>query len=518
MKSFKKILALCLALALVLSVVACGKEESTANNADSSNESSNSSSSSSSSTDSNAGTSTDNVPANDNNSATNDEIIIGTWWVQYYDSSHSSVEDDPSYVTSIDAEGDDEATLRQKELNRNIANLKLTNVGTIEQKYGVEFYWKNLTYTGVKESINTSILAGSPDCDIYLVDAGMAIPAQMNGLAIDLKTILPADDDLFTDQNNIAFLDLGDGKACILMRQEAQKQVEATYPLGFNMQMLEDNNLTDPRELWERGEWTWDKFIEYCQILTQDTDGDGQIDQYGFCGFANDVLGQLMMSNGTNIANGTTETLTSNATGEALQMMYDMYNTYNVCYPYDHEGNDSDSMRNQYTEGNVAFFPIAAWIASGNGDYDYDGALGYTLPFDTAYVRWPVGPSGDKETNAGKNLTAGEFYIIPAGVTEPEKVYGVLYDMWNWYQDDTSIRDSKETLHWWYGVTAKDVELRELNFNVMADCGSKTTFDLWESLGFSYDIKSLINGTVTPAQFQETYKQQVQDGLDAYFN
>ena len=36
-------------------------------------------------------------------------------------------------------------------------------------------------------------------------------------------------------------------------------------------------------------------------------------------------------------------------------------------------------------------------------------------------------------------------------------------------------------------------------------------------MGISYDFISLIRGEVTPAQFQETYKQQIQDGLDAYF-
>lgn len=487
MKNLKKFLALGLAAAMTLSMAACGK-----------------------------GGATNGGNGGNSASATNDDISIGTWWVQYYDSTQAK-EDAPDWQSNQDAEGDSAETLETKAFNRSICEMKFANVDKIEQKYGVTFHWDNLTFAGVKESINTSILAGSPDCDIYLVDAGMALPAQMNGLALDLKTVLPEDADIFNEQKIISYLDMGDGKVCILMRQEAQKQVEATYPLGFNMQMLADNNLEDPRDLYERGEWTWDKFIEYCKVLTQDTDGDGQIDQYGYCGYENETLEQLMMSNGANIASGQTETLSSAGVAEALQMMSDMYNVYNVCYPYDFEGNASDSMRNQYTEGNIGFFPIAAWIASGNGDYDYGGTTGTTLPFDTAYVRWPVGPSGNKDSNAGKNLTAGEFYIIPAGVVEPEKVYNVLYDMWNWFDGDISIRDDKKALNWWYGVTAKTEELQNANFDVMKDCGANTTFDLWNSMGFTYDLQSLIKGETTPAQFQETYKQQVQDGLDAFY-
>lgn len=483
MKNVKKFLALGLAAAMTLSAAACGKDNGS--------------------------------------TATNDVIDIGSWWVQPYDSDDKK-EDSADYVTNQIKEGDDEATIETKEFNLAIAEMKWDNVAKIEETFGVKFYWQNLTYTGVQESINTSILAGKPDCDIYLVDTGMAIPAQMNGLALDLRTVLPEDADVFTDQKIATYLDLGDGKVCIIKRVEAQDLVAGTYPLGFNIQMLEDNGLEDPRDLWERGEWTWDKFIDYCQTLTQDTDGDGQVDQYGYCGYMMETLEQLMMSNGTGIAIGKTETLTSAPTGEALQMMYDMYNTYNVCYPYDYEfngGNPSDSMRNQYTQGNVAFFPIAAWIASGNNDYDYGDTTGSWLPFDTAYVRWPVGPSGNKDTNAGKNDTSGEFYIIPNGVIEPEKVYNVLMAYWNWFDGDTSIRDDKKALNWWYGVTARSTELQDLNFDVMRDCGAHSTLDLWTSLnvGFGTDLEYLIDGSTTPAQWQETYKQPFQDGLDAYF-
>ena len=221
-----------------------------------------------------------------------------------------------------------------------------------------------------------------------------------------------------------------------------------------------------------------------------------------------------MMSNGGSIAAGTTETLSSAPVGEALQMVQDMYITYNVCYPYE---NNSDTMRFIYRNGNIGFWPGAAQIAASNADYDYNGAVGTTLEFDTCYVQWPVGPSGNQETNKGK-ITSGEFYIIPAGVENPEMVYNFLYDMWNWYDGDTSIRDDEETLYWWYAVTDKDPEIQDQNFDVMFDCGSREQFDLWNSMGIEYDLESLINGTVTPAQFQETYKQQIQDALDAYFN
>jgi hypothetical protein len=488
MKALKRWIALGLSIMMVLAVVGCGSGASpSAGTADTADK-----------TDTEGGTSSEPQTTGVASNWPRD-VNIGTWWIQYYDSSHTAVEDDPSYSGTLAAE------------------LKLENVRKIEEETGAKFYWQNLTFEGVKESINTSILAGSPDCDIYLVDLNFGIPAALNGLALDLKTVLPEDSDIFTDQVVARYLDLGDGKASLIKRVEKASTVEATYPLGFNKQLLDNNNLEDPRDLYARGEWTWEKFIEYCQVLTQDTDGDGQIDQYGYGGFSDDTFGQLLMSNGAHIATGTTEELSSAATGETLQMVYDMYNTYKVCYPYDMESDDhAATMRWTYTQGNVGFFPIAAWIAGEKADYDVNGDKGTTLAFDTIYVQWPVGPSGDAATNAGK-VSAGEFYIIPAGIPDPDKVYNILYDMWNWYDGDTTLRDDPEANAWWYGVTGKTEEIQNNNFDIMYDVGSRETFELWNNLGVSYDFKSLIGGSVTPAQFQETYKQQVQDALDAYF-
>lgn len=486
MHNMKKLVALGLVAAMTLSLAACGKKD--------------------------PGT-----------GVVNNDISVGTWWTNMTFNSGDTIDKSVDWQNA-QLKGDETPEQEEEKLfNQHVAELKFDNLHAVEERYGITFHYDNITYTGVQESINTSILAGTPDCDIYLVEPAMGIPAQMNGLALDLRTILPEDADIFNEQKYMTYLDMGDGKVCIIKRVEAQGAVEATYPLGFNMQMLADNNLEDPRDLYERGEWTWDKFIEYCTVLTQDTDGDGQPDQYGYCGYMAETLEQLMMSNNTTIAGGTTETLTSAATGEALQMMYDMYNTYKVCAPYDYEyngGNPSDSMRNEYTKGKIGFFPIACWIASGNGDYDLDGSKGYTLPFDTAYVRWPVGPSGDKDLNPGKNETSGEFYIIPVGVAEPEKVYNVLFDIWNWFDGDFSIRDDKKTLNWWYGSTASDPELQVANFECMKDCGTHVGFDLWTSLNIDSlgtDIEHLIDGTMTVAQFQEAHKQQYQDALDSLY-
>jgi ABC-type glycerol-3-phosphate transport system substrate-binding protein len=424
-------------------------------------------------------------------------IVIGLWWDRYYDSTSKALEDNPSYQG---LESD---------------QLMFDVVKKVEEKYNVTIEYVNMTYIGLRESVNTSILAGTPECDIYLVDTSIGIPAAMNGYCIDLKTILPQDSDIFGKKVVMNYLDLGDGKASMMKPVAAQSLVEATYPLMFNLQMIQDANLEDPRELYKRGEWTWDKFIEYCQKLTKDSNGDGIIDVYGYGGFQVETFDSLMMSNGTHVATDAKENFSSPEVGEVLKLMQDMYLTYKCAYPYD-SVDPSNTMRWLYRDGKVAMCPGAAWILAQNADYNWDGTAAAALDFDMCFVPWPVGPSGNQETNKMK-LSAGEYYMIPVGTKDPELVYNVFYDFTNWYNFDTTIRDDAETLGWWYGVTGRTPEIQNQNFDVMFQCGLREQFDLVDSLTINPDFAGFFNGDYTPAQFQETYKQQYQDALDRYF-
>ena len=68
------------------------------------------------------------------------------------------------------------------------------------------------------------------------------------------------------------------GKHYSLSVQQIQVQL-----LWYNRAVFERYGIEKtPYELWKDGEWTWDKFVEIAKELTQDIDGDGQTDMYGF--------------------------------------------------------------------------------------------------------------------------------------------------------------------------------------------------------------------------------------------
>ncbi len=57
--------------------------------------------------------------------------------------------------------------------------------------------------------------------------------------------------------------------------------VNQPYIIAYDKAPFVDSNLPTPVELYEAGEWTWDKFLEYVDFFTSDTNLDGKIDRWG---------------------------------------------------------------------------------------------------------------------------------------------------------------------------------------------------------------------------------------------
>lgn len=418
-------------------------------------------------------------------SETTRTISVGTWFTHYYDSTHHDIYENPEVA------------------NPETAQMMLDNIRRIEDKYNVKIEFVNLTWDGTIESINNSIMAGSPDCDIYETDLQFGIPAALNGYAMALEDFVPADDDIFTDQIVFKYLTIEGIDKTYLFNGNAVNC--GGFPLAFNMDMLDEVGLENPQDLYDRGEWTWDKFREYCRILTGDTDGDNNIDRWGFTSWFTDTLENLLMSNGAHIAGGKTESLSSPATVECFDFMYQLYQVDKTAKPWDPDNWDINV--SCYTDGTVGFWGTAAWVQN---NYGLSSATG----FEIGIVPWPVGPSGNAETN-NMVTTSGNWYIIPVGVERPELVYQVMKEYTNWYDGDLDYRDDTE----WY----ENCMETERNFSYLKMMGERTPwFDLWRNVpDFNAPyamISPVADQALTAAQATEQYKQIVQDFLDIYLN
>ena len=423
-------------------------------------------------------------------------ITLAVWWDMYYDSDDEGWESNPG------------ATGKESDI------MRYDNVKVIEDTYNVTFEFVNPTYAGTIDSLNNSILAGEPDFDIYTVELGFGVPAVMNGLACDLRDVLDPDDPLLTHDDPIMnFVDLSNGAVSLLYAKGAENQVDHVYNLAFNLQMIEEANLEDPRDLVERGEWTWDKFREYCQVLTRDIDGDGVTDVYGYGGWLGDFLPYWFMSNGTYVAATATENFSSAEVGETLKFLQDLYITDKVAYPIPEESG-WDVCRWLYRDKKVAFCTTTTWILDSYKDYTEADP---NLDFDMVFIPYPIGPSGNAETNSTQ-LANSNYWMIPSNVEDPKLVYNVLRQYVNWFQGDTELRDDPDELEWHYVTTSNKFDLQEENFEVMLEYGSRTMVDFLQVFINDIPFRQFLDGEYTPAQLQEQYKQVVQDQLDQLFN
>ena len=369
----------------------------------------------------------------------------------------------------------------------------------IESKYNVRLKYLNLTFPGIQESITTSIMAGLPDVDVYETDLQFGIPAVLGNLAISLEDMGLQGTDVFGAQEVMQYLNVNQDKNYLFAGSIAG--AINNYPLAFNMDLIKEANLENPQDLWDRGEWTWDKWKEYLAKLTKT--GDGANDVYGYSGYWTNMLENLLFSNGTTIASGPDQTLNSTATIEVIDFIYNLYNVERTARPWDQANWEINNKL--YAEGKSGFWIGADWIFSEQG-----GGPERPLPFEIGVVPWPVGPNGSKDTNYhGK--TGGNWYMIPKGVENPKLVYDVMFDWLNWYDFDRGLA---EDLSW-----SQDQYMTERNFDYAFMMSQNCGFDIWASLGLGDDLSMvpIMDGEKTAAQYAEETKQLVQEALDNYF-
>jgi ABC-type glycerol-3-phosphate transport system substrate-binding protein len=416
-------------------------------------------------------------------------INVGLWYDWYYDSSHHDIYDDPAVSDTI------------------IAQMKLDRMREVEEKYDVELYFNNMTWDGVIESINTSIMAGTPDMDAYCVDLQFGIPAVLNGYAQPISSFAAPDSDIFTGQNVMKYLNIMSQDENYLFTNSIA-DFNQCYFLGYNLDMIEAAGLENPQDLYDAGQWTWDKWREQLIALTADTDGDSATDVYGWSGYWTNLLPQLLFANNAGIANSPTQGIDSANTIETLEFINTIYNVDKTARPW--LGDDWESNNKMYAEGKSAFWVGAPWIFQQQGGPTTDPQL----PFEFGVVPFPVGPHGNVDSypliNAG-----GNWFIIPNGVQDAELVYNVLSDWFGWFGDDLALRDDNS----WIEDLVTPSSGSERNFSYLPEIYSRPGFEIFDKIGATYTpgFSDILDGIVTPAQFAEQNKQIVQDALNAYF-
>ncbi len=403
-------------------------------------------------------------------------IRIAMFYESYYDSNDTKVEDNPN-IQDVET-----------------AQRRLDNVRRIEEKYNCKIEFVNPGGDAIRSSLNTSVVAGTPDYDVYLTQMDFALPLAVNGYFIDLSTFSSDYLDLNNDNNIITPFSVANTN-CFF--EKTAKNCAATY-MVYNADMLEQLKLEDPNELYAKGEWTWAKFEELCIAATQDTDNNGDPDIYGYGGDLTATVREFLASNGAVLVQEDgTQGLTDAKALETFQFLGKLFGEDKAARPV-----TDDYYDNIYgwVNNKCVFGATQMWILQTTSD----------INFNYRIVPWPEGPSGTGET-AGQGFN--DYYVIPRGVEEPEKVYQILEEFFGWYGADTDSRDEDTIL------MAEACFLDEADVETAFNIGSWGNRDVWSVIDTDYLVNSVFSGVAsgeqTPAQAVESVKQLFQDEIDA---
>lgn len=411
-------------------------------------------------------------------------IKIGLWWDEYWDSDYRSLDD----ITAAGGSYDSAENMQ----------MKLDAVRAVEKKWNCRIDWVNLGWDGIIDSINTTVPSGTPECDIYLTDLQFGIAPVASGYAQKLSEICPKGDVnnsqmIFTKNRYLGLDDYFFSNSCTVSSG-------AMY-MVYNAQMLDDAGLTYPEELAQRGEWTWDKFNEYAKALTKDTDGDGQMDVYGFgSGYTLAIQG-FAASNNAVIAGNEKQGLADKASEEVFEELRQLYVTDGTARPVNNDDWNDNILA--FSTGKAAFGFAQPWmLTQEKGNHD----------FDVRICPAPSGPNGDDSMSPAQIVNN---YFIPKGVEDPTAVYEIFEELSNWYDGDTQIRDDSE---WFASAFTDDAQVA-----LATEIGNKSNDDIWTLIDAKGAVGAVfysacISKDRTVPEAIEANKDTLQEELDAYVN
>jgi multiple sugar transport system substrate-binding protein len=280
----------------------------------------------------------------------------------------------------------------------------------LEKKYNFKFEYLNVPFEEYWDKFTTTVLAGEPFADILIMEYKRAIVPAKQGQLLPLREFTNPTSDINNEQRLVR-------KLPTLAGEEYAFNNPGVSVVGvhYNRDIFKRLGLPDLQELYNKGEWTWEKFIEIARQATRDTDNDGKVDVYGLSGSAFDMARHFAASNGIAFVDPNTLEDTSDDPKmiEALEFVNRIYNVENVI-----KNKSGDKLAWQeldtFKDGDVAM------------SIQYDWSVG-DLTFEVGVVPVPQGPQGSPQyTYANAALNA---WFIPKGVQDPHHVYRIFEEM-----------------------------------------------------------------------------------------
>ena len=370
-------------------------------------------------------------------------------------------------------------------------------IAFVEENYNckIEFVTIPDDYTA---AYITSVLAGDPIVDFGYVMSYNLLPSLIEGgIAYPISDLNVFDFDAYKWRADYVEAGNYNGKNYTVLK----KDPEVRYGIFWNKTLFEKYGLPDLYELYDNGEWTWEKFKEISIAGNQDLDSDGTVDIYGF----NDresLEWCYLYSNGAKVAEKTASGMTLDFSDEKVVEALTALQDFKTTVPHltGWLGNWDDQIKS-FRDGKSLMCLEEFWIS-----YGYLNEM----PDDFGFVPFPKGPSAQDWSCYGKEVAP---YFMLNGIDKPEEaalIYDLITDVVETDEEWDELMEAQ--LEVWSG-DAKTVE-------ICMDLFNKGLISINPIKGFA-DLTTAVNGmfteitagTSTPQTALETYKSQIDTAL-----
>lgn len=162
------------------------------------------------------------------------------------------------------------------------------------------------------------------------------------------------------------------------------------FAFAYNKDLFDKAGLAYPDP---ENPYTWEEFTSVCQALTQDTDGDGEVDQWGVANANAFGFTPYVYSNGGRLLNDdqTKVEITTNKNFlNAFQYYADLTTKYKVTPSVEQDTALGGYQR--WLDGQIGFYACGTWDVAAFMD-------DATFPYNWDLCAWPVGPDGDGKSS-----------------------------------------------------------------------------------------------------------------------
>ncbi len=382
-----------------------------------------------------------------------------------------------------------------------------------KEKFDVEVEWIITTQEDHFSKFVQTSLAGQTYADILLTHSWNHVSQIQQGLLVPTDKYLSEAED--ADKWDTLLCKIGD--VCYGLSPKDSVTLPQ-FNLFYNRTILESLSLQDPQELALNGEWTWEKFREYCKAATDVSKNRFGVSAFGLMDVLNSTNNCATVvydSTDKKYYNGFTHEPEAKRNLEVLEFIQTLAKDGSLMGEWVQGAEAMDDALNGFLDGQLLF------------QYAQDGAK--LKKYDMTgfgVVTAPMGPSSDGKLY---NQTASYVYwSLPkaSSFSPDDRAAFWMYANTTWDSErgnayyEFEVDEYKEDLLADQYDTAKDVQFL---FDIADKCGVVKTpsLDLAVSLGalVANDIfGEVIRGNATPASAIATKDNEIQAKIDAALN